>query len=256
MKFKTILLFVIFLGCLFLSAQNKFPQPTGWLNDYAGVLSEPVKQELTNWCTELKEKANVEMAIAIFPDIGGADYSNFATDLFRAWGVGNNKDEGALILVAVQERKIKFEIGYGSEGYWTDAYTAEVYRNMVSLLPKGSENYDEALRQASLMLLNRAAQEKGIQITGMPTFQMQEQTQSTRNKKTSIILVIIFIILMIVTRGRILYWLLLFSAFGGGRTGGGGFGGSGGSGSFGGGFGGFGGFGGGHSGGGGAGGGF
>jgi uncharacterized protein len=254
MKYRILilLLLLLLLGCL--QAQTKFPQPTGWVNDFAGVLSEPVKQELTNWFTEVKQKTDVEMAIAIFPDIGGADYSNFATDLFRAWGVGNKKDEGCLILVAIQERKIKFEIGYGSEGYWTDAYTAEAYRNMVSLLPKGSENYDEAVRQSALLLLNRVAKEKGVQITGMPAYNLQDNAQSSGNKASTVIVVIIFIILMIVTRGRILYWMLLFSAFGGGRRGGGGFGGSGGFG--GGGFGGFGGFGGGSSGGGGAGGGF
>jgi uncharacterized protein len=256
MKFKTLALIILILCYQVLCAQNKLPEPTGWVNDFASVLSEPVKQELTNWFTELKEKTDVEMAVALFPDIGGADYSNYATDLYRAWGVGNKKDEGALLLIAVQERKIKFEIGYGSEGYWTDSYTADAYRNMVSLLPKGGENYDEAVRQASLMLLNRVAQEKGVQINGMPSFRMQDNVQSADNKKGSIFVVIIFIILIIVTRGRILYWLLLFSVFGGGRRGGGGFGGFGGSGGSGGGFGGFGGFGGGSSGGGGAGGGF
>lgn len=255
LRLSTIIIFILLCINLSLNAQKKdFPKPIGWVNDFAGVLSEENKQELTLWLTELKEKTDVEMAIAIFSDIGGKDYSNFATDLFRAWGVGNKKDEGVLLLVAIQERKIKFEVGYGSEEYLTDLYTAEAYRTMTSFLNKGNENYNEAVKQATLLLLNRISQVKGVQITGMPSFVQQQQTTNPQNKAASLVVIAIFIFLVIITRGRILYWILLFSMLGGGRRGGDGFG-SGGFGS-GGGFGGFGGFGGGSSGGGGAGGGF
>ncbi len=253
---KILICLILFSISLSLFAQKEFPKPTGWVNDYAGVLSEENKQELTLWLTDLKEKTDVEMAIAVFSDIGGQDYSNFATDLFRKWGVGNKKDEGVLLLVAIQERKIKFEVGYGSEEYLTDAYTAEAYRTMTSFLSKGSENYNDAVKQATLLVVNRIAQFKNVQITGMPNFVRQQQTSRSSNKGASLIVIAIFIFLVIITKGRIFYWLMLFSILGGGdRRGGGGFGSSGGFGS-GGGFGGFGGFGGGSSGGGGSGGGF
>lgn len=253
----SILIFVISLiSHGFLWSQKDFPKPKGWINDYAGVLSQQTIADVDNWLTEMKEKTDVEMAIVIFADIGGMDYSNYATDLYRSWGVGNKKDEGILLLIAVQERKIKFEVGYGSEAYWTDSYTADAYRNMVSLLQKGQENYDAAVKQAVILLMQRLSVEKGVQFTGVPTYAGREHHQE--GKRATYIPIIIFIFLIIITRGRILYWLFLFSILGGGRSGRGGFGGfGGGSGSFGGGgFGGFGGFGGGRSGGGGAGGGF
>ncbi len=256
MKYKTGLALLLILLCGGLWAQKEIPKPQGWVNDYAGVLSEATKAELTNWFTEVKEKTDVEMAVAIFPDLGGMEYENYATDLYRAWGVGNKKDEGVLLLIAVQERKIKFEVGYGSEGYLTDLYTAKALDTMRNLLPKGSENFDEAVRQACSLLLQRTAQEKGVQLTGVPAFNTKGQKDSG-NSKASIFAVLFFIFLIIITRGRILYWLMLMSVMGGGGSGrGGGFGGLGGSGGSGGGFGGFGGFGGGRSGGGGAGGGF
>ncbi len=245
-------LFLIFLVC-FLYAQADLPKPTGWVNDFAGVLTEANKAELTAWFTEVKEKTDVEMAVAIFSDIGGKDYQNFATDLYRGWGVGNTKDEGILLLIAIQERKIKFEVGYGSEGYLTDFYTNNILNEMRKLLPKGNENFNEAVRQAALMTLSKIAQEKGVQLTGVPSYQMRK---SSGDRRSALIPILIFIFLMIITRGRILYWILLANAFGGGGRSGGGFGGFGGGGSSGGGFGGFGGFGGGRSGGGGAGGGF
>lgn len=256
MKSKALLFLLLSLLCLSLWSQADFPQAQGWVNDFAGVLSEQTKAELTNWFTEVKEKTDVEMAVAIFSDLGGKEYENYATDLFRAWGVGNKQDEGVLLLIAVQERKIKFEVGYGSEGYLTDLYTNQALEVMRSFLRKGSENYEEAVKQAALMLLNKIALEKGVTLTGVPSYTAAGQTGSGQGKG-SIFLVLLFIFLIIITRGRILYWLLLFSAMGGGGSGrGGGFGGWGGSGRSGGGFGGFGGFGGGRSGGGGAGGGF
>ncbi|MBM4399605.1 MAG: TPM domain-containing protein [Candidatus Cloacimonetes bacterium] len=256
MKYRAIPVLVLLIALFGLWAQADFPKPAGWVNDFAGVLSEQNKSELTAWITELKEKTDVEMAIAIFPDIGGKDYSNYATDLFRAWGVGNKKDEGILLLIAIQERKIKFEVGYASEEYLTDSYTADAYRLMISSLTKGSENYDEAVRQASLMILARIAEFKNVQLTGFPQYARQVHSSSAKQSKASIIMILLFIFLIIITRGRILYWLMLFSILGGGRPGGRGSGGFGGGSFGGGGFGGFGGFGGGRSGGGGAGGGF
>jgi uncharacterized protein len=255
MKYRVLSLCLLLLTVLSISAKSQFPQPQGWVNDFAGVMTEENKTELTAWLTELKEKTDVEMAIAIFPSLEGADYNDFATDLFRAWGVGNKQSEGILLLIAVQERKIKFEVGYAAEEYLTDVYTNQAFQSMISYLADGKDDYNSAVRQATLMILNRVAQTKGVSITGMPGYQFQKRATGREQKTGSLIIVAIFIFLIIVTKGRILYWLMLFSFLGGGGRGGFGGGSSGGFGS-GGGFGGFGGFGGGRSGGGGAGGGF
>lgn len=255
MKFRLLVVLCLLLISAGIGAKAKFPAAQGWVNDFGGVLSPETKAELTAWLTELKEKTGVEMAIAIFPDLGGADYQNFATDLYREWGVGTQKDEGVLLLIALAERKIKFEVGYGSEEYLTDIYTNTAYQEMLNSFAASKDDYNKAVKIATLVILNRIAQTKNVTITGMPSYVMQNQSSRNRGSgKGSFVVVVIFIILMIVTRGRILYWLLLFSFLGGGGrgNGSGGFGGGG----SGGGFGGFGGFGGGSSGGGGAGGGY
>ncbi len=248
MKYKIIFL-LLFVSCfLYLSAAD-FPKPTGWVNDFSGKLSTQLIDDLTSKITELKEKTNVEIAVAILPDIGGRDYNEAAVKLFREWGVGNKDNEGVLILVAVQERKIKIEVGYGSEGYVTDLISNQVYQLVAQSLSTGA--YDTGISNGVNALLSVIATEKGVSLEGVSAYNANQGKDRTRNSKYgSILLLIIFIFLMIITRGRILIWLLLFSNFGGGGRRGGGFGdGSGG-------FGGFGGFGGGSSGGGGAGGGF
>ncbi len=251
MKSRLLIIFILLAGLLISAAQ--YPRPQGWVNDFAGVLSDSTEARLTDWFTEVKQKTGVEVAIATFPDLGGKDYQDYATALFREWGVGNKDDEGVLILLALKERKIKIEVGYGSEGYLTDAGTNQrAYQVMRKLLPEGKENFDLAFEQASLALMNDIAKEKGVALTGVPEF--QGTGGSKPGGAGTLVLIIIFIFLMIITRGRILWWILLFSNSGGGSGGFGGWGGSGGRSS--GGFGGFGGFGGGRSGGGGAGGGF
>ncbi|MDZ4121166.1 MAG: hypothetical protein U1C33_02000, partial [Candidatus Cloacimonadaceae bacterium] len=110
-------------------------------------------------------------------------------------------------------------------------------------------------RQASLMILHRVATEKGVQLTGVPSYRGRVFDEGEGSAIPGIIIVVIFIFLVIVTKGRILE-VLLWMFILGGRGGGGSCGGGSGRGGSSGGFGGFGGFGGGRSGGGGAGGGF
>jgi uncharacterized protein len=251
MKFrKYILLLLVWIALSSLWAQ--FPKPTGWVNDFANKLSPEVVNTLNAQITELKEKTNVEVGVAILPDIGGRDYAETAVKLFRDWGVGNKQNEGVLLMVAVQERKIKIEVGYGSEGYVTDLISGQIYQGIAADLAQG--NYDGGITKGVQALLSVIASEKNVTLTGVPQFVAERQNNRPQSKAGSLIMVGIFIFLMIITRGRILLWLLIFGGGGRGRGnggfGGGGFGGSGG------GFGGFGGFGGGSSGGGGAGGGF
>ena len=253
---------ILVLTFSLLAKDTVFPKPLGFVNDFAGILSDSTKTRINDWAIELKEKTDVELDIAIVPDLQGIDYKDYAVKLWEAWKIGNKQDEGVLILMGVAERKIKIEVGYGSEGYVTDTQAGDAYQAMASLLPKGAEQWDQAFMQGSLMILNLIAKEKGVTLTGMSEYSMRS-SPAQRSGRGIGALIFIFIILMIVTRGRILdllLWMYVFGGRGGGGCwGGGSWGGGSGRSSGGGGFGcfgGFGGFGGGHSGGGGAGGGF
>ncbi|MCB5255828.1 MAG: TPM domain-containing protein [Candidatus Cloacimonetes bacterium] len=262
MKYRHFLLILLLLFSLSIQAQDiKIPPAEGFVNDFAGLMSAASKARINDWAIELREKTGVDYAIATFSDIGGVDEASFGVRLYKEWGIGSQRDEGVLVFIAFKERKLRIEVGYGAEGYITDAFAYQVYQEMGSYLKSGSEDWDAAFMQGSLLLLSAIAQEKGVTLTGMSEY---SQRQSSAGQEASpfsgLIVLAIFIILMIVTRGRILnvlLWFLIFSrgggggSWGGGSRGGGGFGGG-----SSGGFGGFGGFGGGRSGGGGAGGGF
>ncbi|MDD2210896.1 MAG: TPM domain-containing protein [Candidatus Cloacimonetes bacterium] len=261
MKFKAILftiLIILFSGLF--AEEIAIPKAEGFVNDFANLLSEETRIRINDWAIELKEKTGSEFALATFTSIKDEDEVSFGVRLYQEWGIGSQRDEGVLILLALQERRLRIEVGYGAEGYITDAYAHQVYQHMTTYLRKGSEDWDAAFTQGSLMLLGAMAKEKNVSLTGMSEF---SQRRTNPNNEASplgvLITIIVFVILMIVTKGKILnvlFWLLIFSGRGGGGSWGGGFGGGSRGGSSSGGFGGFGGFGGGRSGGGGAGGGF
>ncbi|MFW5627841.1 MAG: TPM domain-containing protein [Candidatus Cloacimonadaceae bacterium] len=268
MKSKKLFILSLLLFVSLLFAQPiELPEAHGFVNDFAGILSKETHDMINDWAIELREKSDVEFAIATFENIGGENEVDFGVRLFEHWGIGSQRDEGVLVLLAKEERRIRIEVGYGSEGYITDAFSYRVYNTMRSFLSqKGAEDWDAAFMQGSLMILEQIAKEKEITLTGMSDYAKGLRGKETNNGMGLVATIfIIFVFLIIVTRGGILRFLFYSSVFGGsGRGGppysGGGFGGGGRSGGFGsgssGGFGGFGGFGGGRSGGGGAGGGF
>jgi len=259
-KARYYLILIAFLLCITL-ANAVIPKPIGFVNDFAGVMNDETRNKINDWAIELREKTGCDLFIATFPDIGGANEVEYGVQVYKAWGIGSKRDEGVLLMLALAERKLRIEAGYGAEGYITDAYASEVYQTMKSFLAKGSEDWDQAFIQGSLMLFSKFAQEKGVTLSGVSQYS-QRSANNRRSSSAGVIgLIIIFIILMIVTKGKILevlIWMFIFSGRGGGFGGGssgGSWGGGGSSGGFGG-FGGFGGGGGGRSGGGGAGGGF
>lgn len=258
MKYRHFLLILALLFSFSIQAKDiNIPKAQGFVNDFALLLTEESRAKINDWAIELREKTGVDYAVATFPEIGGENEVSFGVRLYKAWGIGTQRDEGVLVFVAQKERKLRIEVGYGAEGYITDAYSHQVYQEMVGYLSKGSEDWDAAFMQGSLMLLSVIAQEKGVTLTGMSEYsQNRSSSEQDSSPFGGLVLLAIFIILMIVTRGKILLWMMIFSRGGGGGSWGGGSGGGGFGGGSSGGFGGFGGFGGGRSGGGGAGGGF
>src|SRR3546814_3028549 len=72
-------------------------------------------------------------SVATLPDLQGYDISDYGYRLGRAWGIGDKeKNEGALLIVAPNERKVRIEVGYGLEGIMTDALSSQIIRNAIT----------------------------------------------------------------------------------------------------------------------------
>jgi uncharacterized protein len=109
------------------------PAPTGHVNDLANVLSPDAKVALEEQLAGIAANGTAEIAVLIIPSLEGEALEEYGLRVLREWGVGREElDNGALILVAIQERKLRIEVGYGLEGAVTDAMSARIIREILS----------------------------------------------------------------------------------------------------------------------------
>jgi uncharacterized protein len=132
-------------------------QPTGYVNDFAGVLSSETETYLNTELEKFTKETGGEVAVAVVSSLGGDDIESYANTLFREWGVGGEeKNTGVLLLVAIEDRDVRIEVGYGYEGVVPDAYASRIIRDDV--LPSFREgDYDTGVKDgvASLLLFIR-----------------------------------------------------------------------------------------------------
>ncbi|MCS7086887.1 MAG: TPM domain-containing protein, partial [Bacteroidia bacterium] len=115
---KSLSLFVILLWAMRATALalEVPPSPSGFVNDYAGVLRPDESRALERFLRSVHDSTSNEIAVAIFPSLEGEDVAEFTFKLAHLWGVGDRKNQnGVLVAVFVRERKVRIEVGYGLE---------------------------------------------------------------------------------------------------------------------------------------------
>lgn len=115
-----------------LAAQPQFPELTGRVVDQANILPPETEAQLTAQLAELETTTQRQLVVATVADLGGYDIADYGYQLGRAWGLGDaSRNDGALLLVAPNERRVRIEVGYGLEGYLTDALSALIIQNQI-----------------------------------------------------------------------------------------------------------------------------
>jgi Beta-propeller domains of methanol dehydrogenase type len=234
---------------------KSLPAPTGYISDFAGVLSPSTKQNLEALCTQVDRQAHAQIAVVTIKTLDdNQTIEEFATELEDKWGVGNKDDRGVLMILVMTPRKGRIEVGYGLEGILNDAKVGDIGRSMVPAANQG--DYNTAVPLGVRQIATIIAQDAGVTLT-IPTHQYHRQPvqdQPVQISLTQVVIgggIVLLILFFLIRTGNIgLIFFLLGNLMGGG--GGGGYRGGGGGRDRGDGDGGFGGFGGGRSGGGGA----
>jgi uncharacterized protein len=109
-----------------------YPEPTGYVTDTTGALTDATKERLVGLLRRLHEKTQAQVGVAIIPTTGGVDIETYAIKLFERWKVGmKGQDNGVLFLAAVNDHKMRIEVGYGLEGALPDGKTGEILRTIV-----------------------------------------------------------------------------------------------------------------------------
>jgi uncharacterized protein len=102
-------------------------QPTADVNDFAGILSASEKTALESRCQEIREKTGAQLAVVNLKSLEGGQIDDFAVRLFKRWGIGQkDQKNGILLLVALDDRKARIEVGYGLEPILPDALAGRI----------------------------------------------------------------------------------------------------------------------------------
>jgi uncharacterized protein len=109
-----------------------FPPLTGRVVDGANILDAATRESLTTKLADLESKTSNQMVVVTLRSLEGLSIEDYGYQLGRQWGIGQkSRSNGALLIVAPNERKVRIEVGYGLEGTLTDAVTHLIIQNAV-----------------------------------------------------------------------------------------------------------------------------
>lgn len=235
-NFSLLFFFIFVVGQQFAlsqtQAQSPLSAPTGYVNDYAGVIDGATKERLEARLKRLRDATNppIEMAVAVIDTTNGEDIFDYALKVARGWRIGANVEgdnPGLLLLVAVKDRKYFTQISRDLEGDLTDGESGQIARNI--LVPAFRQgNYGQGIEGTINSFIENIAQSRGFDASSIigqtdvprrapPRTRERPAPQTGLPLSTCCILIAVAAIL-----------LFIFSSRGG--RGGGGFGGRGGGG--------------------------
>jgi len=125
--------------------KSKNAYENGFVSNPDGILKAETVSKLNQYLDELNKETTAEMTVVALNSIGSAEINSFATELFKLWKIGKaKKDNGLLILFVLDQRKIKFETGYGLEGILPDAICKRIQKQTITPEFKAG-NYDAGI---------------------------------------------------------------------------------------------------------------
>lgn len=186
-----LLFFTIFLfSGLF--AQDVLPEkPQSWVNDYANVLSASEKQTLTGMLQGLEQRSSNQIFVAIFESMPENTYlEDFALKLYDKWKPGlAEQDNGVIMVIFINDRKVRIEVGYGLEDVITDAQSGTVIRDYMAPYFRQGDYYHGI--EAALSVLIPAAEGK---------YQIPVKSKNKNKGGNFTYYIILFILVMLISK--------------------------------------------------------
>lgn len=186
---RWLIYFILLLQCFFAACVTAAPQippkPTAaagiYVQDYAQVLSAEDKRKLLNIGQELDNKTTAQLAVVTVKNLDGQPIEDYALSILREWGIGSKeKNNGALIVVAVQDRRSRIEVGYGLEGLLPDGLTGRIQdQAMIPYFRKG--NYAAGIVNGYAVTASLIAKDAGVQLTSINSEQIAVPAKTTNS---------------------------------------------------------------------------
>ena len=249
-----LLILILLLWTQAAQAQD-FPKLTGRVVDNANLLSPADEAALTAKLQGLEQASSRQLVVATVPDLQGYPIEDYGYRLGRAWGIGQSEaNNGTILLIAPNERKVRIEVGYGLEPILTDALSSMIIRDAILPRFKAGDFPGGISAGTDAIIQQLQAPPEVAERRAMEAAQQQQQQAQSAGEGGSIFpllfwgFILLFVILPMMRGGRrgrryrrgggfpVVIWGPGLGGGGWGGGGGGGFGGfSGGGGSFGGG---------------------
>ena len=145
---KKIVILLICFTIFFASNAKAVVKPTSnfYVNDYAGLLNEETKNYIMNANISLNSKTGAQIVVVTVTSLEGQSLEEYATEVFREFGIGDkDKNNGLLLLLALEEREFRVEVGYGLEGILPDAKTGRIQDEYIIPYLK-NDNWNDGIK--------------------------------------------------------------------------------------------------------------
>ncbi|MDW8141624.1 MAG: TPM domain-containing protein, partial [Candidatus Bipolaricaulota bacterium] len=175
---------------------QEIPAPQGYVSDYAELLSAQARERLTALLRELEAKTTVEIAVLTVKTTKPLDEFQYAVRVFDEWKIGKRgQDNGALFLVASEDRRVRVLTGYGLEGILPDGKVGAILDEFV--LPYFREGrYEDGIYKGVWAVALVIAQDANVELTGEAPVDIRRISEDGRVALPFILLVVVAIIFL------------------------------------------------------------
>ena len=159
-----IILFIIIDILTIRSLAVVSPTEDFYVNDYAGLLDNETKDYIINTNKSLYSQTGAQIVVVTIPSLGDSSLEDYATELFRNFGIGDKtKNNGLLLLLALEERQFRVEVGYGLEGILPDAKTGRIQDEYIIPYLK-QNNWNDGIKNGFSTFLETISSEYNVEV--------------------------------------------------------------------------------------------
>jgi uncharacterized protein len=232
---KVGLVLLLWVFALTAQAELKFPELSGRVVDNAQMIEPAVREQLAQQLQAHEKATGEQLVVVTLPDLQGTDIADFGYQLGRYWGIGQkDKNNGALLIVARDDRKLRIEVGYGLEDRLTDAQSSVIINQVITPAFK-TGNFSKGISDGVAAML--------VVLGGNPLDEPSTAYDSGTNQESDFVArhpgIFVFLVMLFILTIFVCQMLGILPSGGGsgrggssGGFGGGGFGGGGGGGGF------------------------
>lgn len=187
--FRLVFLFSFICLPLCVSAQD-LPSPQGNVSDFANVISQEYKEKIAAVISELEVRTSAEIAVVTQKSISPLDEFQYAQKLFDEWKIGKKgKDNGVLILLAVEERAWRIHTGYGVEGILPDSLCSSIGRNQMVPYLKNND-FSQGLYAGTVAVARIIAKDAGVSLSTLDDVKLTPVAEEPKPAKDALFLCI------------------------------------------------------------------